>query len=86
MTDEDTATGSTANGRSDEHVELTSDTTFELSSPATVETVHLEDLSFVLDLTIENGEATECVLDLETLIDVMTLYSSMEEHRHGWRR
>lgn len=71
---------------SGERVELASDTTFELANPLDIEKVHLEDLAFVLDIEADGDDVTKCTLDLEELIHVMTLYSSVEQHRHQWRR
>ena len=69
-----------------ERVRLSSETNFALSAPTEIEAVHLEDLSFVLDVEVEDGEVTDCVLDLDGLVHAMTIYSSLEQHRHGWRR
>jgi hypothetical protein len=51
----------------------------------TVEDVHLEDLSFVLDVEIDDGEVSYCKLDVAELVKVMTLYGSMEKQRYDWR-
>jgi hypothetical protein len=54
--------------------------------PTEVNDVHLNDLSFVLDINVEDGEVTSCRVDLHELVQAMVLYSSMEEFRYGWRR
>ena len=69
-----------------DRVRITEDTEFTVPEPLDLETVHLRDLAFVLDAEIEGDEVTRCTLDLEELVQAMTLYSSMEKHRHGWRR
>lgn len=56
--------------------------TFE---PTEIQDVHLEDLEFVLNLETEGDELTTCEIDIHRLIQVMTLYTSMERHRYDWR-
>lgn len=51
-----------------------------------VQDVHLQELSFVLGFDNEEGHVDRCVVDLPALIKAMTLYTSMEQLRHGWRR
>lgn len=69
-----------------DRVRITADTEFEVPEPLDLETVHLRDLAFVLDVELDGDEVTSCTIDLEELVQAMTLYSSMEKHRHGWRR
>jgi hypothetical protein len=54
-------------------------------SPTDVEDVDLEDLSFVADIERDGEEVTSCEIDLERLIDAMTVYSSLEQQRYDWR-
>lgn len=54
--------------------------------PATINDVHLKDLSFVLDIDVEDGEVSTCRIDLHELVRAMVLYSSMEKFRYNWRR
>ncbi len=57
--------------------------TFE---PTEIRDVHLNDLSFVVDVDTEDGEVSSCRIDMRALVQAMILYSSMEEFRYGWRR
>ena len=54
--------------------------------PATIADVHLEDLSFVLDVTHDGDDVASCTLDLARLIELTALHSSLEIQRYGWRR
>lgn len=69
-----------------ERVKLSAETEFGVEEPIDIEEIHLEDLSFVLDVETDDGTVTACTLDLEELIHVMTLYSSTEKQRYQWRR
>lgn len=51
-----------------------------------VDDVHLHDLSFIADIAHEDGEVTDCTIDLPELVRAITLYASMEKQRYGWRR
>ncbi|WP_416841263.1 hypothetical protein [Haloferax sp. DFSO52] len=65
---------------------FTPETTIDVTGSTTIDGVHLEDLSFVLDVEHEDGEIQRCTMDINELIRVTTLYASMEEQRYGWRR
>lgn len=54
--------------------------------PARIADVHLHDLDFVMDVEEEDGEVVACTVDIHALVQVMTLHSSMERLRYGWRR
>lgn len=54
--------------------------------PAGIADVHLHDLDFVMDVEEEDGEVVACTVDIHSLVQVMTLHSSMERLRYGWRR
>lgn len=54
-------------------------------TPTDVQDVDLGDLSFVADLEYEDDEVLACEIDLGQLIDVMTVYSSLEQQRYDWR-
>lgn len=56
-----------------------------LPGEPSIDEVHLEDLSFVLDLEHENGEITYCKIDIGVLVHVMILYSAMEQQQYDWR-
>ncbi|WP_152039853.1 hypothetical protein [Salinigranum salinum] len=70
-------------------VEFTPETAVEFVSSvgesASVEEVHLRDLSFVLDVEVEEGEVRSCRLDVAELVKAMTLYAAMEKQRYDWR-
>lgn len=60
--------------------------TSSLSSVPSFETVHLETLSAVLDITdAEEGEVIACEIDVGELVKAMTVYDSMEGLRYDWR-
>lgn len=67
-----------------ERLRITDETDVRFT-PTDVEDVDLEDLSFVADLEYEDGEVLACEIDLGRLIDVMTVYSSLEQQRYDWR-
>lgn len=67
-----------------EKLRITDDTAVHFT-PTDLEDVDLEDLSFVADLECEDGEVVACEIDLGRLIDVMTVYSSLEQQRYDWR-
>jgi hypothetical protein len=67
-----------------EYLRIT-DNTENRFSPTDVEDVDLEDLSFVADIERDGEEVTSCEIDLERLIDAMTVYSSLEQQRYDWR-
>jgi len=50
-----------------------------------VDALHREDLAPVLDIEHDDGTVTSCELDVERLVDVMLLYSSMETLEYDWR-
>ena len=55
--------------------------------PTEIRGVHLGDLSFVLGIEEgDDGEVEELTIDFHRLVQAMTLYSSMERFRYGWRR
>ena len=62
------------------------DTRITVSEPTTLQDVHLEDLSWVLDITTADGAVTECVIDLPRLLRAVTVYSAEDRFRYGWRR
>lgn len=47
--------------------------------------VHLDDLSFILDIETDGDEVTACKIDLMRLIQAMTVFSSMEQFEYDWR-
>lgn len=55
------------------------------SESPSFEKVHLQALSSVLTVDHEDGEIDACTIDLNELVKVMTLYSSMEVQRYDWR-
>ncbi len=55
------------------------------SEPPSFEKVHLQALSSVLTIDHEDGEIDSCTIDVNELVKVMTLYSSMEVQRYDWR-
>lgn len=63
---------------------ITSDTEIELVR-GEIQDVHLKDLSFVLDIERDGDDVTRCTVDLDELIQAMTVYSSMEKFRYDWR-
>lgn len=67
-----------------EHLRITDDTEIQFS-PTDVEDVDLEDLAFVADIERDGEDVTRCEIDLERLIDAMTVYSSLEQKRYDWR-
>jgi hypothetical protein len=72
-----------------DHIEFTEDTDIEIDTSVTDDTrvnkVHLEDLSFILDLEYEGDEVSYCKIDFDVLVHVMTLYSAMEQQEYDWR-
>lgn len=55
--------------------------------PTEIRGVHLGDLEFVLGIEEgEDGEVEQITIDFRRLVQAMTLYSSMERFRYGWRR
>lgn len=48
--------------------------------------VHLHDLAFIADIAHADGEIEDVTIDLPELVRAITLYSSMEKQRYGWRR
>lgn len=63
---------------------FTSDTEIEVPS-GSVQEVHLEDLSFILNIETDGEEVTSCEVDLTNLIQAMTIFSSMESFEYDWR-
>jgi hypothetical protein len=58
----------------------------EIAVPdGSVQEVHLEDLSFVIDVETDGDEVTSCTIDLQNLIQAMTVFSSMERFEYNWR-
>lgn len=70
--------------RSRDQVRVTENTTVRFA-PTEVQDVDLEDLAFVADVTVEDGELLECEIDLRRLVDAMTVFSSLERQRYDWR-
>jgi hypothetical protein len=56
-----------------------------IAPEATVQAVHLRDLSFVVDVETDGEAVTACEFDLGQLVRVMILYASMEEHDYDWK-
>lgn len=67
-----------------EYLRITDDTDIQFS-PTDIEDVDLEDLSFVADIERDGKKVTSCEIDLERLINAMTVYSSLEQKRYDWR-
>ena len=58
----------------------------EITIPdGSVQDVHLQDLSFILDMETDGEEVTRCEIDLEKLVQAMTVFSSMEQFEYDWR-
>lgn len=53
---------------------------------AEIADVHLHDLDFVMDVETADGEVVSCTVDINALVQAMTLHGSMERLRYGWRR
>ena len=75
-----------------EKLRFTADTAFSvtghesLDGDVELDDAHLHDLSFIADIASEDGEITDVTIDLPELVRAITLYSSMEKQRYGWRR
>lgn len=55
--------------------------------PTEIRGIHLGDLEFVLGIEEgDDGEVAQITIDFRRLVQAMTLYSSMERFRYGWRR
>jgi hypothetical protein len=67
-----------------EKLRITDETDVQFT-PTDLEDVDLEDLSFVADIECEGEDVVNCEIDLARLIDVMTVYSSLEQQRYDWR-
>ena len=65
---------------------FTEDTEVDLTGTSEIQDVHLHDLSFVAGFETDGDEIVSCDIDLSKLIQAMTLYSSLEKKREGWRR
>lgn len=62
-------------------------TTFKVGGTQEIQDVHLEELSFILDIQYDSdGHVDNCEIDLRNLVKALTLYTSMEQFRHDWRR
>lgn len=58
----------------------------EITMPdSSVQDVHLQDLSFILDMEMDGDEVIHCEIDLEKLVQAMTVFSSMEQFEYEWR-
>jgi hypothetical protein len=61
-------------------------TTISVAQPEQIESVSIQNLSSIAEIEHEDGHVTSFEIDISKLIDQLTIYTSTESHRYGWRR